>query len=76
MFQCDMCGLCSQNLHLNNLYKDLDRGDGICKFYDCSSHKCTIYNKRPLKCNVDEMYNKIFKGSITLEDYYAANKKI
>lgn len=55
MFYCDCCGLCCMNLSKSEIYSDLDRGDGICKYFDMDSKLCTIYEERPEKCNVDKM---------------------
>lgn len=48
MFLCDKCGLCCRNLNLSEIYADLDRGDGTCKYLQ--GNLCSIYEKRPLKC--------------------------
>lgn len=61
MFYCDCCGLCCMNLSKSEIYSDLDRGDGICKYFDMDSKLCTIYEERPEKCNVDKMYNNFFR---------------
>ena len=63
MFKCDKCGLCCQNLKKSYLYKDLDRGDGICKYYNTETKLCTIYSSRPLICNIEESYYKYFRIS-------------
>lgn len=55
------------------MYADLDRGDGICKYFDVESKLCLIYNNRPDKCNIDKMYIKYFKKEVSLEDYYQLN---
>lgn len=75
MFQCTRCGLCCKKLPLNKIYKDLDRGDGICKYLDISSNLCSIYNKRPLKCNVDKFYQEYLKEVIPIDEYYRRNYK-
>lgn len=73
-FNCDKCGLCCKSLAGNPIYKDLDRGDGICKFL--VDNLCSIYEDRPLLCRVDDAYNEYFKNSMTLEEYYKENYKI
>ena len=55
----------------SDLYKDLDRGDGVCKYL--KQNICSIYNKRPIICRVDESYYSFFKEQISLEDYYKLN---
>lgn len=73
MFQCDCCGLCCMNLKLSDVYKDLDRGDGICMYFDTASKLCSIYEHRPLKCNVEQYYEKFLKDTMYKEDYYQLN---
>lgn len=71
MFFCEKCGECCKHLDRSDLYKDLDRGDGVCKYL--KQNICSIYNKRPIICRVDESYYSFFKGQISLEDYYKLN---
>ena len=73
MFHCDCCGLCCMNLDNSDLYSDLNRGDGICKYFDQQTHLCSIYDERPEKCNIDKAYERLFKGVITKEEYYKQN---
>lgn len=71
MFQCNKCGQCCRNLNKSNLYKTLDRGDGVCRYL--RGNECSIYEKRPILCRVDESYDKFFKDKITLKEYYQLN---
>ncbi len=73
MFKCTCCGLCCKHLKYNKLYTDLDRGDGICRYFDVSSNLCSIYKDRPLKCNVDKFYQKNLKDIMPIENYYKMN---
>ena len=73
MFECDCCGLCCMNLNGKLEYADLDRGDGICKFFCEETHLCTIYKKRPDKCNIDRAYVKYFKTMMSIQEYYELN---
>ena len=73
MFKCDCCGLCCMNLNNSPLYDDLNRGDGICKYLDCNTMLCTIYNSRSLKCCVDKAYEVWFKNTMTKQEYYELN---
>jgi len=59
MFACDCCGCCCRNLKKSELYADLDRGDGACKYL--VGNLCSIYEKRPLFCRVDECYELFLK---------------
>lgn len=71
MFPCDKCGGCCRNLDKSEIYSELDRGDGICKYL--VGNLCSIYEKRPLLCRVDECYEKYFYQWMSREDYYRLN---
>lgn len=73
MFPCTKCGVCCKSLKSNSLYKAMDRGDGVCKYYDELENGCSIYVNRPLICRIDDMYEKAFSEKMTKEKYYAAN---
>lgn len=74
MFKCDCCGACCRNIDKSELYAELDRGDGVCKYLD--GNLCSIYAERPLLCRVDESYELYFSERYSLEQYYALNYKI
>ena len=74
MFKCDCCGECCRNLDKSDIYKQLNRGDGVCKYL--VDNKCSIYYERPLECRVDESYKAYFKDTYTLEEYYRLNYEI
>lgn len=71
MFKCDCCGCCCRNIDKSELYSDLDRGDGTCKYL--TESLCSIYDKRPLFCRVDECYELFFKDIMSLDEYYRLN---
>ena len=72
LFPCDRCGICCETLiHLDE-YKDLDDGTGHCRYYDRSSHLCTIYEHRPEKCNVLASY-RYYQDQLSLEEYISLN---
>ena len=71
MFECDCCGYCCRNLDKSNLYDDLNRGDGVCKYL--IGNLCSIYNERPLFCRVDECYDLFFKDTLSKDEYYRLN---
>lgn len=73
MFQCDKCGLCCRSLSGIDLFKDLDRGDGICIHFDEKTNLCKIYDSRPLLCKVDEYYDHYFSSLMTREEYEQLN---
>ena len=74
MFDCKQCGNCCRNLGKSEIYSDLDRGDGVCRYL--SGNLCSIYEERPLKCRVDECYKQFFKEWLDLDMYYRLNKEV
>lgn len=72
MFKCDCCGCCCRNLDKSNLYADLDRGDGTCKYL--IGNLCSIYSERPLFCRIDDCYEQFFKKDMDLNEYYRLNE--
>lgn len=73
MFICDRCGLCCMAVGQSSIYAEFDRGDGICRYFDDNTRLCTIYEKRPVICNVEEMYIRFFSEMISKEEYYRLN---
>ncbi len=74
MFKCDCCGECCRNLDKSDLYKELNRGDGVCKFL--MENLCSIYDNRPLLCRIDDSYDIYFKDRYTKEEYYKLNYEV
>ena len=74
MFPCNRCGACCQSVGQSDAYRDLDRGDGMCRHYDDMTHLCRIYDHRPIRCNVDAFYDAFLSGKIPYEDYVAQNR--
>ncbi|WP_221435193.1 YkgJ family cysteine cluster protein [Paenibacillus anseongense] len=53
---------------------ELDRGDGTCiHFVD---NLCAIYATRPLICNVEKMYESVFKKEISREEFFTINLSV
>lgn len=74
MFECDKCGECCRHLSLSPLYRELDRGDGVCRFLQ--GNLCSIYQSRPLLCRVDESFNLLFHGIMSRDEYYRLNHEV
>ena len=68
-FSCDRCGLCCQSVGMSEAYRDLDRGDGVCRYYDDKSHLCNIYETRPLRCNISAYYEAFLRDSMPRDVY-------
>ena len=71
MFKCDKCGKCCRNLNKSSIYTNLHNGNGICRYLN--GNECSIYDKRPLVCRVDESYNVYFKDKIDYSSYLQLN---
>lgn len=71
MFTCDKCGACCRNIDVSPIYAGLDSGNGICKYL--VGNLCSIYEKRPLLCRVDESYDIYFKNTMTRIEYERLN---
>ena len=76
MFKCDVCGLCCKQLQLNPAMAKMHAGDGVCLYLDLETNKCTIYNERPLLCNVDMMYETFYSDQMTREEFYEKNYEV
>lgn len=73
MYPCEHCGTCCRNLNKSDIYADLDRGDGICKYL--VGNDCSIYENRPLLCRIDDSYDVFFSEKMSKDIYYELNKK-
>ena len=73
LFKCDQCGLCCRSVGTSYVYKDLDRGDGVCRYFQDGTNLCSIYHKRPLRCNIEEYYNTYFQDKMTKVEYFELN---
>ena len=73
MFKCDKCGQCCRHLANSEVYKELDRGDGVCKYLD--GNLCSIYDDRPVICNIDNAFELYFTHVISKEDYIKLNQE-
>lgn len=76
MFNCDKCGLCCMQVGKSPIYAELDRGDGVCLYLNETTMLCTIYEKRPLLCNIDETYHEYFHDKMSLCEYYEFNYEV
>ncbi|SHI29139.1 hypothetical protein SAMN02745671_00069 [Anaerovibrio lipolyticus DSM 3074] len=45
----------------------------MCKYYDAQQKLCSIYDERPIICNVDMYYEANLKGKIDRDTYYNTN---
>lgn len=76
-FPCDGCGLCCVRVDSSPYLQGLERKekDGICRYFDVKRKRCKIYKHRPLICNVKEGYLRLFKDSMSWQEFYFENIK-
>ena len=74
-FDCEKCGACCTQLHKSSVYGELDRGDGICKYFDEKGRSCLIYKNRPVICNINEFYTLYYAEKLSLKEFHELNKK-
>lgn len=75
MFNCDKCGICCRSITLSNIYSHLDRGDGVCRYFNDEANLCSIYAERPDICNVDKMYKIYYYKIFPKDEFYKVNKE-
>ena len=67
-FPCKSCGACCRRVPE---VSGLDRGDGACRYYDDNSRQCTVYDTRPVLCQVDKSFALLAeKGRISANTFY------
>lgn len=74
-FNCEKCGTCCRHIKGIKECEHLDRGDGVCKYYNEETKECKIYDFRPDICNVVKMYYKKYNKEMTWEEYVNKNKE-
>ena len=60
-FKCEKCGLCCKKVNC---------------MYLTEENLCSIYEKRPLVCNVDKGYEVFFSKVMSKEQFNKLNSKI
>lgn len=58
-FNCDRCGLCCKALNCQYLTKD---------------NFCSIYETRPLICDIEKGYEEVFKSKMTKQEWFNLNE--
>ena len=75
-FPCNTCGHCGRSVHLSAETNFLNRGDGICQFFDENTHLCKIYNNRPIVCRVEDYYDAYLTNFYTWDVFINMNIEI
>ena len=74
MFDCSKCGLCCRNVYRIPKLSYLADDDGVCRYLDTRTNLCTIYEERPVLCNIDMYYDIFLRDVMTREEFYKQNK--
>lgn len=75
-FPCTACGQCCRHVHLSQKTAYLDRGDGVCRHLDDDSDLCTIYENRPLICQIENYYHQHYAHLYDWDDFVTLNLDI
>ena len=71
-YPCNQCGICCMNLHKHEIYQFLHNGNGICFHYMQEEKKCSIYENRPIICDIERYYQN-FIETMNFEEYFNLN---
>lgn len=74
MFKCEKCGACCRMIGQTPFFRMFALPSGECKWLDTDTNLCRIYPKRPLICNIDEMYKNYYFRRYTREEFYQLNQ--
>jgi Fe-S-cluster containining protein len=72
-FPCAKCGLCCRMLKDIPALAAFDNGNGVCRYLE--NNLCSIYENRPMICNVEAMYSAFFKSIMSKKDFIIINIK-
>ena len=75
MFPCKRCGNCCRMIGHISWAKHMALPDGVCRYLDQQTNLCSIYENRPVFCNVDAYYQLYMKGKMDKDEFYALNEK-
>lgn len=67
-WECSECGDCCEAM--GQYIDNLNRGDGVCKHFDMSARLCRVYEERPLICQIDKAYDKLYKNEFINKQHY------
>lgn len=69
---CRRCGCCCWTLTQNpQLFDYMIDDHGGCKYLDRETRLCRVYERRPLMCRVDDLYDALYSSVCTRAEYYA-----
>lgn len=75
-FPCTSCGLCCKKIGITPEFFKLNRGDGICRYFNDDTNLCSIYENRPIVCRIEDYYRKYLSELYKWDDFVAINLKV
>ena len=75
-FPCTACGQCCRHVNRSSQTAYLSRGDGICVYLDEKANLCSIYEHRPLICQVEKYYQTYLQKEISWEAFVNINLEL
>ena len=75
-FPCIQCGECCRHAGKVLPLASMVDADGICRYLDNGTNRCTIYAMRPKVCNVSYMYRTYFKEQMTECEFIQTNLQV
>lgn len=75
-FPCTSCGECCRRVYLSSETESLDRGDGVCKYFNDNANICLNYENRPLICRVEDYYKQNLKDTVSWEYFVMINLEV
>lgn len=76
IFPCVACGQCCRRVNYSEETIFLDRGDGICRYFNEQTSLCTIYETRPLVCRVEDYYKAYLSQQMSWDKFLILNVEI
>ena len=73
-FPCNQCGACCRHVNRADETRFLDRGDGICRHYCMETKLCSIYETRPLICQVEKQFVLNYQQQYSWSEFIALNQ--
>lgn len=72
IFPCERCGICCKHIDLILQLKQFDSGSGRC-IHLMNNNLCAIYDNRPDICNIEKMYDLVYRNHMSEDDYLRLN---
>ena len=75
-FPCTQCGLCCMRAGTVKDFPYKTDYNGVCEKYDLEKKECTIYEDRPVLCNIDKYYDKYLSANVDRAVWHFQNAQM